>query len=131
MLPSPFAGIAGFLITKTQKERGKRVQSVEMTYLNGKSCRIEKFGKLFDCSLDPDDSILLSFHIRLRPGPIPNEICLSVRVFFYLRDFIQFREGRKVCRVWNHNIYPTQTSSTSKYFSPNEIPRVPQRNRCA
>lgn len=56
-------------------------------------------------------------HIRFEP--IPYEIC-SCSILL-LRGLIRSKASWKVCRVCNHNIYRSQTSLPSKYFSPNEI----------
>lgn len=107
-----------------------------MTHLNGESCRTEKFGKfLAICSIvssidfckrihGSKATVSYSVHGWTNTARRP----LTYEDIVLPRDLIRFKAwqaSRKVCPVYDHNIYQSQTSLTSGYFSRNEIQRSP------
>lgn len=99
-----------------------------MTRINGKSWRIKKLEKFFNRfpPLSRWNPPLLIFDSQ--ENQYQYEICFCS--ILLLRGLIRSKASWKVCRVCNHNIYRSQTSLASKYFSPNEIQRSPVKRSC-
>lgn len=127
-----FFVVAAVAVFDNERGRGKKKKKksgpVQMTRINGKSWRIKKLEKFFNRfpPLSRWNPPLLIFDSQ--ENQYQYEICFCS--ILLLRGLIRSKASWKVCRVCNHNIYRSQTSLASKYFSPNEIQRSPVKRSC-